>query len=737
MLKRLFLIVNFNYCLIQKSKIKVMKYFVLLAAPVMLSMHSYAQSNRNAVHKLTDKYVARQDVPFAAQANVNQTVSANAKLVNPHQNSVATYSYFSTCINAIGFTAEDNNQLSYNPELNCLAQFQRHTSQWPNSAFTPTPGLGRTGYQVVKFTTNGGATWDSVNYYQNETYWGRYPSGVIFNPDGNSNLGSAWFVGNGPCTGSGSTWWANWFASVQVPTGAMPRTVQTNDQQPTPTDVQSSVSFRTYFSPYSTTIGGQGANKTVFTGARKLTDVPVSSSLTGIYGVAIFKGVFNGTNGFTWTQDSSFTNHWHMGGNNAQVGTPHIAFSPDGLTGYILINGGDSLASPPMTSYQPLLWKTTDGGATWNRVNQNYDWITNHPEILVNLRPTVVGGYQLPAFYDNFGSGVTVDNTGTLHYATALSPGTSADPDSLGYNYFYPYSYEYQTCDHPFIWDFTTNGNGSWSTAKVGELYTRDLGADQQSDSNYTFNHWKDNTGAYLSYTNHIRVLRSADGSKIFYTWADGDSSVANMLDVYDGNTLIYKAGGPMVDPDIHYRGLDVANGMWTQEYINKAADNSLSGGYWFYFSSDVAMTTGSGYTIPMTYIDSKDGTFNSGNPVVVYYLNDANIASGDFTMAGTTQCAEAVGIKEVVAGNVSGVSQNFPNPFNNTSAVKVNLNKAGDITLNVTNSIGQVVSTQTVKGVAGENTLTIDASSLNSGIYFYSVISGNSKVTRMMSVAK
>jgi hypothetical protein len=709
-----------------------MKKSILLSTALLVGMSAFAQNARNAgFNYKAYKLGAKNDAP-------NMMVSSNhaPKAGSPNQVMVAPpYTKFSSQMNAFGFILSQQNPLSYNADLNCVALFQRHTADWPNSAFFPAPGGGKSGYQVVKFTTDNGANWDSVNYFQDDTYWGRYPSGVIYNTSGNTTLGNGRFVGTGPCTGAASTWSANWFASVPIPTGAMPRTVTTNDQQtPVCTNTPGSASAQTYFSSYSTCLGGPMAAPTVYSGGLKYSTAGVGTP-AGLYGVAIFKGVFNGTNAFTWTQDSSFTNKWTVSGGDADCSTPHIAFGPDGMTGYILVNGSDANATLPAAkmSYQPMVWKTTDGGVTWNRVNADYDWAANNPEVLANMRPTVAQNATLPAFFDSWGGGIAVDANGKLHYATAVTPAYSTDPDSLGYGFLYPFAYQQYACDdRPWVFDFQTDGNGTWTTSKVTDLFTRDLGRTVANDSNAAMNIWT-NAGEYFDYDNRVRISRSADGTKLFFSWTDADTN--NILQVYNsGIGGTYPAYGPNDYPSIFYRGMDVASGLYTPIHMNSGV-NSNSGGYYFSYPTDIAVTTGSGYNLPMTYIDSRAGTYDATTAVDVYYIDDNDIASTEFTQPAYNPCL--IGIKELAGSNISSVSNSFPNPTSTTSAVKVNLNKAEDITLNVTNSIGQLVSTQTVKGVAGENQLTIDASSLNSGIYFYTVISGNAKITRKLSVTK
>lgn len=94
------------------------------------------------------------------------------------------------------------------------------------------------------------------------------------------------------------------------------------------------------------------------------------------------------------------------------------------------------------------------------------------------------------------------------------------------------------------------------------------------------------------------------------------------------------------------------------------------------------------------------------------------------------------VGIDETELINESNVSQNFPNPFSATTTVSVDLETASNLSLVVTNMTGQKVIELNKGNVPAQtHTFTIDASNLQSGIYFYTVTAGSSQVTRKMIV--
>ncbi|HNX00263.1 MAG TPA: FlgD immunoglobulin-like domain containing protein [Candidatus Cloacimonadota bacterium] len=101
------------------------------------------------------------------------------------------------------------------------------------------------------------------------------------------------------------------------------------------------------------------------------------------------------------------------------------------------------------------------------------------------------------------------------------------------------------------------------------------------------------------------------------------------------------------------------------------------------------------------------------------------------------------VGINDPVAPNYSMLKQNFPNPFNPSTTISFNLPKASDVTLNVYNVKGQLVKTL-VKGStpAGNHTINWNGTNSNnegvgSGIYFYTLKTGNHTETRKMMLVK
>jgi len=104
--------------------------------------------------------------------------------------------------------------------------------------------------------------------------------------------------------------------------------------------------------------------------------------------------------------------------------------------------------------------------------------------------------------------------------------------------------------------------------------------------------------------------------------------------------------------------------------------------------------------------------------------------------MWSTINKDEILGVDDPTDFNIDMVSQNYPNPCSESAVVKVDLNNAVALSLEVYNLMGQkVISLPERKVNAGTHLLTIDVTEMKPGIYIYSVFAGDKKVNRKMVV--
>lgn len=76
-----------------------------------------------------------------------------------------------------------------------------------------------------------------------------------------------------------------------------------------------------------------------------------------------------------------------------------------------------------------------------------------------------------------------------------------------------------------------------------------------------------------------------------------------------------------------------------------------------------------------------------------------------------------------------------YPNPAVNEVTVPFTLNNSNDVTVTLTNVVGQVVATQSFKNVT-TGTATFNTAALANGVYSYSVIAGGQRTTGRVAIA-
>lgn len=83
-------------------------------------------------------------------------------------------------------------------------------------------------------------------------------------------------------------------------------------------------------------------------------------------------------------------------------------------------------------------------------------------------------------------------------------------------------------------------------------------------------------------------------------------------------------------------------------------------------------------------------------------------------------------------------LSQNFPNPFNSSTIIKYSIPNSGLISMKVYDILGREITTlvNEIKS-SGEYQVRFDAEVLNSGIYFYTILSENYTQTKKMILLK
>jgi hypothetical protein len=92
----------------------------------------------------------------------------------------------------------------------------------------------------------------------------------------------------------------------------------------------------------------------------------------------------------------------------------------------------------------------------------------------------------------------------------------------------------------------------------------------------------------------------------------------------------------------------------------------------------------------------------------------------------------------DVTTPQTFSLEQNFPNPFNPETEITFSLAKSDNVTLKIYNILGSEVATVINEFIeAGKHSVKLNASNLTSGVYLYTIKSGNFTATRKMILMK
>lgn len=138
-------------------------------------------------------------------------------------------------------------------------------------------------------------------------------------------------------------------------------------------------------------------------------------------------------------------------------------------------------------------------------------------------------------------------------------------------------------------------------------------------------------------------------------------------------------------------------------------------------------------------------GTISAGAAVQDYpldiVLTGAGIVLGfrqesDGNLPGYKIAVQSVGV-DAINDDAFKVNQNSPNPFNGTTKILYELEKAANVDFKVINLLGEVVYENAYSANPGINNIIFDGSDLNEGVYMYTLSVGAKKVTKRMVISK
>ena len=295
------------------------------------------------------------------QPTPNSTVVS----VTPKNRQVYNPSYvldtirYGSSINAYGMMYQEQTTLWYDHILDVLMATFRG-----NQKGTVMP-LATGNDIITAYSLDGGTTWTRKIALADGLFH-RYPSGVIHNPVGNTDINNTYSAIEGPQTDA-TNWTATYQSSVKYDGTNL-------NAQYFPTGPNQEVLM-------------QGMTATEdglvhFCGDNYVSDYSSSTIMTRY-------GTYNASNTVDWTNvDISLDDVIARKTDGALIsffGDAHMAWNNDGTVGYTYVRGSD-IRPDDKPSWVPILFKTTDGGANWTQVDY-FDFSTL-PEITDNILPT-------------------------------------------------------------------------------------------------------------------------------------------------------------------------------------------------------------------------------------------------------------------------------------------------------------------------------------------------------------
>lgn len=594
----------------------------------------------------------------------NTTKGANAEVASV---------YMGASLNAFTLLVNEQNGMDYNKELNSVMG----TFRGNQTSVTSLPGNGiyLTGNDIVTcWSTDNGTTQTRKEGLIGTTVLrSRYPSGVIYNPEGNTDLNLAYSLVAGPIT-NGAGWTNQFMATVQYNGNNIDK------DYPVVTDFGELVR--------------QGLTATT-DGYAHICTMKQKNDGTNYTELVpnVWQGVFNtNTLGYDWT--SQDLDHGYFMNNGFPEGNgnfANMAWSKDGSVGYMMNIGVDSRAGE-IKGYYPILHKSVDQGTTWQLVD--YFDFSVFPDVFDNIWSiTSDPNVAVPAFQE---ADMVVDGDNNLHIMALCKGQYSQDLDSLGYTYMY---------ENGSIFEFSLEQGGEWFCHFVAHPQTRDVSAENSP--------YVTSPPPNVGWDMRLQASRTDDGSKVFAVWTDTDWALWQMTDSIN----LY--------PDVMAWGRDVnTNGNTTVKNITTLSDTW--GLCYFMFVSPVTIDEAGVYDIPVRSSDINTSNLNADLPVAHYYIQGVTFLEEEFIHVGGQEAPKANGI----------AIANYPNPFTGITKIDIKLEKSSPVSIVVNSLTGQQVSSVNygVMG-AGSQTLTFDASNLTSGIYFYTVTIGDQKATNKMVV--
>lgn len=299
-------------------------------------------------------------------------------------------------------------------------------------------------------------------------------------------------------------------------------------------------------------------------------------------GFVIYKGVWNnGSSDIIWTTNYSVTPTMYTALSLIELDF-NIAFDPTGMTGYFCFAGHVN-PGPSNAALYPILYKTVDGGANWTGP------ITVDLSKFSCISSNTVSS-NVPSM--NRGHDLVVDAYGNPHILTTVGSANN-------------YVFNYNAWHH--MYDITL---------KKGVWVAHDLGNVNGAPNIF-------GTGSNVGTQYQApQAARTADGTKVFFTWTDNSS---------------YSLGALNASPDLYGKAFNAANDSWTQTKNFTSCNGTIAGKIMFpHIAEEVLEPNAGTYKVAAIY-GVPSVTNDLGVVADFKFLDNITFASTEFTVSVPT----------------------------------------------------------------------------------------------------
>lgn len=655
---------------------------LLILLAVCVSVTLSAQGHLKNGHVQSTQIQPSEAAALIDDVSVPAATPVSSRMGGEEVQLGSSYNIYSILLDA-------QNQVYYHPDLDALTFIHRQNNGEDG-------GSGIISYDV---SFDGGETWDAMNKQITPTldlsgdgsYIGngnRYPSGTIYNPPGNTDPANAYFVGAGPALHTdpvfGNGWGWEYVASskLQFEAGSVVENYYTNADT-------------TSFHPFSIVSNPDGS--LWYVSSQWDTDADPDAASTASYGkMFLCRLDFNGT-GFDRTIVETFEPNWGVLGDSLwQIqGDYNLAFSPDGMTGYLcyVTTDVDNEGYGEGIGMKPVLWKTTDGGENWTKYAQvNYQEM---PELLAETYYTDSNGDG----NNNDDSGpilpymnsidMVVDGMGDLHIFAEMNSRSQTTIDSIGFGYFNADSVS-------TLFHFITDGV-AWD-AKFVDVLACENGA----------------VGS-VAVGHRPQASRSPDGMAVFATYLQSwDGTFTGFDDMNNG-------------PDVFAYGYHLESGQSAKKWLTDPFgedDLSLTRSYFYTTMSPVCIQGGTekDYELPIAFAQPGSDDLQ---PVQYWYAKGLGFNEEDLGLNSSV---------EEVSAEIGFTLA--PNPASGMVWLRYDLPETAEVEVVLTDVLGkQIKLVSRGQLSAGEQVEPMNIDGLASGLYFVQLRFGDKIATQKLQV--